>query len=123
MSEAAELTEGQTTVMIAELERLQTELRAFLAGSEDGARPVALDEPIGRLSRMDAMQQQSMVQANRRAMRVRVQLVESALERAAAGDYGWCLNCEEPVGFSRLRVQPEATLCIACQSARESEQS
>jgi DnaK suppressor protein len=68
---------------------------------------------------MDAMQQQSMTAANRLAAEQRLQRVEAALTRVAGGTYGECLRCEEPVGFERLAVQPEAALCIACQSARE----
>jgi len=98
---------------------LRGELQAFLAGSLEASRPVDLAAPIGRLSRMDAMQQQSMTAANRLAAEQRLQRVEAALTRVAGDSYGDCLRCEEPVGFERLEVQPEAALCIACQSARE----
>ena len=104
----------------ADLGTLRDELRSFIDASAQGTRPVALDQPIGRLSRMDAMQQQSMAKANRRAAEQRLQRVEAALRRIAAKEYGSCLRCEEPVGVERLKVQPEAVLCIACQSQGES---
>lgn len=102
-----------------DLEGLRDELRAFLAASAAGSRPVALDEPIGRISRLDALQQQNMTRANRLAAEQRVQRVETALRRIAEDHYGLCLRCEEPVGFERLKVQPDAVLCIACQNERE----
>ena len=106
-----------------ELERallaLCEELRSLLEASEAGARPVDLGEPIGRISRMDAIQQQSMTQATRRAAELRHKQVEAALLRFERGEYGSCMECGEAVGFARLQVRPEAPFCIACQSRRE----
>jgi DnaK suppressor protein len=45
--------------------------------------------------------------------------VDAALERIAAGGYGSCARCDEPIGFARLEARPEATLCIACARAAE----
>ena len=113
------LRDEQTQELRADLEALRVELSSFLDASADGSRPVDLNEPIGRLSRMDAMQQQSMAKANRGAAELRLQRVEAALRRITADEYGNCLRCEEPVGLERLKVQPEAPLCIGCQGARE----
>lgn len=46
--------------------------------------------------------------------------VEAALHRLDAGTYGDCLDCGEPIGLERLRVQPAAERCAACQTAVES---
>ena len=113
------LQDGETRELCCALEALREELRGFLEASLDETRPVDLDEPIGRLSRMDALQQQSMAKANRGAAERRLQRVEAALRRIETDVYGDCLRCEEPVGLERLKVQPDAALCIACQSQRE----
>lgn len=42
-------------------------------------------------------------------------LVAQALLRLDAGRYGACQRCGLPVGEERLRVSPEARLCLACQ--------
>lgn len=99
---------------------LRQEMQQLLADSAEGAKPVQLDAPIGRLSRMDALQQQSMVQANRRVAQMRLARVEAALRRHAAGEYGQCLDCDEMISLARLKASPEATLCVACQEERES---
>ncbi len=114
-----ELEDEEAQELGANLDALREELRSFIDASAEGSRPIALDEPIGRLSRMDAMQQQGMAKAHRRAAEQRLQRVEAALRRIEAGEYGSCLRCEEPVGIKRLKVQPEAVLCIACQSLDE----
>jgi DnaK suppressor protein len=114
-----ELSEQQKQELHKELLDLRDELQKLLADSSDGAQPVSLDEPIGRLSRMDAMQQQSMVQANRRTAQTRLTRIETALRRLANGDYGLCASCEEEIGYARLKAQPEAPFCIDCQSNKE----
>jgi len=98
---------------------LRSELEAMLTNSEEGAKPVDLDQPIGRLSRMDALQQQHMVQAGRQNARQRLQRVQAALALFERDEYGYCRLCEEPIGFARLSAQPEAPLCVECQGERE----
>ncbi len=114
-----ELEDQETRELCADLEALRAKLQSFVEVASAGSRPVGLDEPIGRLSRMDAMQQQNMSRANRAAAEQRLQRVEAAFRRIESEEYGSCLRCEEPVGFERLKVQPEAVLCIACQSRNE----
>lgn len=45
--------------------------------------------------------------------------VEAALSRLAAGRYGDCAACREPIAGERLRVQPAARLCAGCQADHE----
>lgn len=116
---ATDLTPAEAAELQRDLAALQVELAAVLAGSTDAAKPVDLDEPIGRLSRMDAMQQQKMSQANRAGLVLREQQARAALARIADGAYGACLSCEEPVGYARLKARPETPFCIACQTRRE----
>jgi DnaK suppressor protein len=83
-----ELTPEEVEDLRSDLLALDRELRNLLDASDDAAAPVDLDEPIGRVSRIDAIQQQSMVQANRRATQRRLQQVEAALRRLAEDEYG-----------------------------------
>ncbi len=114
-----ELTDQQISELYQALLDLRMELQKLLDDSSDGAQPVSLDEPIGRLSRMDALQQQSMVQANRRTAQTRLTRIEAALRRYTINEYGLCVECEEDIGYARLKAQPEAPFCIDCQNNRE----
>jgi DnaK suppressor protein len=91
-----------------------------LEQSKDGARPVALSEPIGRLTRMDAIQQQEMTKANRSGYERKLNLVLAALRLIREEEYGTCRSCEEPIGYPRLKARPEAPFCLSCQEDRES---
>ena len=120
MPEPEELTQAQLHELRAALHALSETLEQAVTATTAGAKPVDLDEPIGRLSRMEAMQQQQMAAANRRSQTLRLKLVVAALARIEAGDYGNCRECEEPVGYRRLRARPESRLCLACRSMQES---
>jgi DnaK suppressor protein len=82
--------------------------------------PVALDHSrVGRLSRMDAMQQQAMAQAAARLTAMEEQRIRTALDRMKSGDFGFCMNCDEEISEGRLRVDPSVLTCIACAQATE----
>ena len=49
----------------------------------------------------------------------RLRAVEEALDAIAVGDYGVCIDCEEPVPRRRLQLVPWARRCVACQAAAE----
>jgi len=114
-----ELTGNQKEELHKAILALQQDLRMLLSSSAQGAEPVQLDGAMGRLSRMDAMQQQSMVQANRRAAEVRLLQIEGALQRLDSDEYGYCVNCEEEIGFPRLKAKPETPFCLVCQNRKE----
>ena len=42
--------------------------------------------------------------------------VESAFRRLAQGTYGMCEECGQAIDPARLKVLPEAALCIKCKS-------
>ena len=46
---------------------------------------------------------------------VQLRLIEEALDRIGAGDYGVCLACEEPIPAKRLQALPWARYCVDCQ--------
>jgi len=113
------LSRSQLAELHRALQEQQKALRQQLDDSREGARPVRIDAPIGRLSRMDAMQQQRMVQANRLTAQSRLARIEAALRRFHHDQYGLCLECEEEIGTPRLTAQPDAAFCIRCQKSRE----
>jgi len=119
MDLADPLAPAQLAELEADLTRLAAELEADVARGREGTRPVELDSAIGRVSRIDAIQQQQMAKAAAQRSADRLQRVRGALHRLAEDAYGDCLECDDPIGFRRLKAQPEALLCVDCQSCRE----
>jgi DnaK suppressor protein len=43
--------------------------------------------------------------------------IADALRRMEHGNYGTCLECEEPISIKRLNAVPWARYCVTCQEA------
>ncbi|GGA54987.1 TraR/DksA family transcriptional regulator [Pelagibacterium lentulum] len=100
----------------AELE----ELAEQSSGTEADRAPVALDQQsVGRLSRMDAMAAQEIAQASERRRAARKVALQAALGRFEEDEYGYCVDCGEPIALGRLKADPAVTLCIQCAQMGE----
>jgi DnaK suppressor protein len=100
------------------LSRLENELRALREASVDTAadrRPVELDQQsVGRLSRMDAMQQQAMAAAQETRRHGRIRALEAAIRRIDADEFGFCNDCGDFIGLDRLELEPTVMRCRDC---------
>ncbi len=119
MSDATPPDARQIDTLIAQLRTSREEIRQILSDTEDDSRPVDLGLPIGRLSRMDAIQQQQMSRANRALYQRRLLQIDAALKAAQNGEYGLCRDCGEAISPARLGARPETPFCVDCQEAME----
>lgn len=114
----AELTPPQKQQLLTRLENQLTELEQQVCAIHIRGVPVQLDQQaVGRVSRIDAIQQQQMAQANeaqtsRQLLRIRQILL-------SPDEYGFCHECGESIGIGRLTIHPAAELCIQCQGELE----
>jgi len=114
------LSNSQISELSKQLKTMQAELQLQLNHSVQDTQPVTLDQQsVGRVSRIDAIQQQQMAVANHEQKENLLKRVAAALRRIEADEYGFCRLCGEPIGFARLQVQPFAPNCLDCQSALE----
>lgn len=97
------------------LAALKAETQAAIDKSKDSSAPVELDQTTqGRLSRMDAMQQQEMALATKRRREQLLIQIEQAFRRIESGDYGYCIKCDEDIAEKRLELNPVVMTCIHC---------
>lgn len=92
---------------IAQVTDLITEL-------EDITRPVAPDVAIGRVSRMDAINNRSVNEAALRQAREKLRGLINANDNFDKPAYGQCIMCGSQIPFGRLMVMPESTKCMRC---------
>ena len=115
------LSREQIAELSADLHAVQLELLEQLKSAGDDSKPVQLDQQmVGRLSRMDAMQQQQMTRASQVQAKAHLSRVLLALKAIKGEEYGWCNDCDEPIAFPRLKARPDARLCLNCQTKKES---
>lgn len=77
-------------------------------------KPISLDNSIGRLSRMDAINNRAINEKALRDKKRLLQKLERAKERAEKGELGTCLKCGEKIPFGRLKIMPYTTRCVKC---------
>ena len=97
------------------IQRRLDDLRDLDAISASSREPVKLDQQsVGRLSRMDAMQQQGVAKAEAARRSQELRRLEAALDRIEKGSFGACLVCGGDIAEKRLRADPAAMRCIDC---------
>ena len=105
------MTSDPTTLLHARLAELDAEDAAGAAGQ----KTVELDQQaVGRLSRMDALQNQAMAQAQARRRQAERAKIHAALKRIETGEYGYCTDCGEDIAPARLAADPAIALCAEC---------
>lgn len=103
-------------------QRLLNELSELTEeGTHDEAtKAVELDQQsIGRVSRIDAIQQQQMAQATERRRQIQIQRINAALRRVEEDEYGYCVECGDEILEKRLDTDPAIPTCTKCATAHE----
>lgn len=99
---------------------LKEEILSLNDTRDSTAATVTLDQSsVGRLSRMDALQQQAMALDNRQRAQHTLKRIDAALQRCKDGTYGLCIECDKPIAPRRLDFDPTALRCIDCAAASE----
>lgn len=99
----------------ARLAEKRNELEALSQLSKEAREIVELDQQaVGRLSRMDAMQQQAMAEAQERSRNLDLTRIDMANRRLADDEYGYCADCGDEIPDARLAIDPMAERCVKC---------
>ncbi|NQV14766.1 TraR/DksA C4-type zinc finger protein [bacterium] len=77
-------------------------------------KPIAPDDAIGRISRMDAINTKSVNEHLLVKTQARLLKLESALSYINKDDYGNCRICKQPIPLGRLMMLPETETCVDC---------
>jgi len=97
------------------------------AEKEDIAREIISDGPlrhdtasVNEAEPWDDLSEE-MQRGHRAQLEERLRALNDAQDRLIDGGYGLCDDCREPINERRLRADPAASFCIACQQLRERE--
>ena len=108
-------------------DRLREKMLADISALEDVAgklressKPVAPDNAIGRLTRMEAINAKEISEASLTNARDRLGKLRAALSRLDLDDedFGICRGCEEPIPAARIMLLPESIYCVRCAGRR-----
>ena len=92
------------------------ETKQDIANLEELTKPIAPDNAIGRLTRMDAINNKSINQAALNSCRHKLSMLNKALGRINDPEFGICTDCGKPIPAGRIMIMPETNLCVHCAS-------
>ena len=101
------------------LEEIENTLES-IASLEELVQPIAPDNAIGRLSRMEAIGTKSINEAALRKARIRLEKLKGVLgDIDNDPDFGLCLECGEDIPLGRIKLIPESRMCVTCAAQYE----
>jgi RNA polymerase-binding transcription factor len=77
-------------------------------------KPIPPENAIGRISRMDAINNRSVNEATLRTAENKLIKLEMALEKTKESQFGVCIRCGQKIPEGRLMIMPESTKCVNC---------
>lgn len=96
----------------AEIDETSTTIKSL----EEQTKPIPPDNAIGRLTRMEAINNRAVAVAALASAKAKLQQLQNMLSRIDQSDFGRCSICHQPISLERLKVLPESDRCVRCAS-------
>jgi len=97
-------------VLKAELKSTQLKIDEYT----ELCKPIAPENSIGRISRMDAINNKSVVEAALREAEKKMQQLLQMDKKINDEDFGICIKCRNTIPFGRLMIRPHSKFCVNC---------
>ncbi|MCL4304747.1 TraR/DksA C4-type zinc finger protein [bacterium] len=108
------LTPEQKAELRTLIEAQLVEIEQEIARLEELVKPIPLENSIGRISRMEAINSKSINEAGLRMAKERQIDLRNALSRMEEENFGLCVRCGNPIPFKRILLMPETRNCVHC---------
>lgn len=96
--------------IILEISKTEKTIIEFAEMSE----PITPDNAIGRISRMDAINNKSVTEEALRQAKNKLENLKKMFSKINDPDFGLCLKCRQSIPIGRLLIRPESLYCINC---------
>ena len=96
------------------LDREIEKTKSTIEDYKQSSGPIAPDDAIGRVSRMDAINNRSIVQAAQRTAEAKLSKLLYIKENIDSSDSGLCVRCGDKIPTGRLILKPESGFCVRC---------
>ena len=81
---------------------------------KDMVKPISPDVAIGRISRMDAINNKSVTEASLRLAEEKLKNLQRVFSRVGTRDFGICIKCGKAIPAGRILYRPESLTCVDC---------
>ncbi|MBF6990045.1 MULTISPECIES: TraR/DksA family transcriptional regulator [Cupriavidus] len=113
------LTAQQSASLVAQLDAEEASIRAAVGSADTPMTPMAQREARDEGDLADDEINQRQDDAMLDHYRMQLADISAARTRMQHGQYGTCIDCQQPIPFSRLQAYPTAKRCTACQRRHE----
>lgn len=90
------------------------EFEEKIAALEANNQPISPENAIGRVSRMDAINNKGVADAALRSAKRKLNKLRTAIKSVEKPDFGICTMCKNAIPAPRLMFLPESTRCVRC---------
>lgn len=97
---------------LLQAEIIKTE--ALVKSYQELTKPVAPDVAIGRVSRMDHINNKSITEAALRQAEQKLKSLHVALDKVGTPEFGICARCKNTIPLGRILIKPESPFCVRC---------
>ena len=77
-------------------------------------KPISPENALGRISRMDAINNKTVNEAALRKAKIRLLNLETAKSKINSAEFGLCANCNNEIPIGRILLVPQSKLCVRC---------
>ena len=98
------------------IEKSIEETQKDISSLKELTKPISPENAIGRVSRMDAINNKSVNEAALRNAINKLALLEPALQRVDHEDFGLCIRCKNQIPIQRILLMPQSSQCVCCAS-------
>ena len=81
---------------------------------KEATRPIEPENAIGRISRMDAINNKSVIEAALRKSKEKLEKLKFALSNIDDDDFGMCIKCHKAIPLGRILIMPQSRTCVNC---------
>jgi len=110
------MTKEDKAELKAKIEELIIKYEQDIAETEKSTEPIKPENSLGRISRMDAINNKSVMEASLRNKISKRNKLKFALTQLDNEGFGLCKRCQKPINPARLMYMPESTNCVKCAS-------
>jgi DnaK suppressor protein len=108
------MTKEEKKQLITIIEKEIQKLTAKIEELKQFTQPISPDNAIGRVSRMDAINNKTIFDASLRNSQTRLSQLQQILKLKDDKSFGICTKCHQSIPFERLKIRPEIRLCASC---------
>ena len=112
------MTAEERQVLKEKINEEIVKIEAAIVPLLDATQPISPENSLGRVSRMDAINNKGVAEAALRSAKTKLSKLQIALTKIDNPDFGNCSMCKNPIRPARLMYMPESTKCVRCADRR-----